>query len=155
MREKRGTGFSSCSASPSEQILVLLVLILITCDQPIVLFLHRRPQPLPKLTHSHTHIRARSLSSPTLTLAAPDVLREDLAVAAKLQTAESARRAGLRGLRSPLARPGQKDEGDEARSPARPPPHHQGARLVEKKTGHPRSAKFPDSFWHSGMTWLV
>ena len=155
MREKRGTGFSSCSASPSEQILVLLVLILITCDQPIVLFLHRRPQPLPKLTHSHTHTRARSLSSPTLTLAAPDVLREDLAVPAKLQAAESARRAGLRGLRSLLARPGQEDEGDEARSPARPPPHHQGARLVEDEKLESLASGFPHSFCHSGMgmTW--
>lgn len=155
MREKRGTGFSSCSASPSEQILVLLVLILITCDQPIVLFLHRRPQPLPKLTQTHTHARARSLSSPTLTLAAPDVLREDLAVAAKLQAAESARRAGLRGLRSLLG-PGQEDERDEARRPARPPPHHQGARLVEEESWASAILdSFILAFSDSGMTWLV
>ena len=96
------------------------------------------------------HARARSLSSPTLNLAAPDVLREDLAVAAKLQAAESARRAGLRGLRSLLARPGQEDERDEARSPARPPPHHQGARLVEEEN-------WASAIWNSRfiLTWLV
>ena len=106
--------------------------------------------------NSHTRARARSLSSPTLTLAAPDVLREDLAVAAKLQAAESARRAGLRGLRSLLARPGQEDERDEARSPARPPPHHQGARLVEEENWASAILdSFILAFTDSGMTWLV
>jgi len=113
--------------------------------------------PFPNsLKHTHTRARARSLSSPTLTLAAPDVLREDLAVAAKLQAAESARRAGLRGLRSLLARPGQEDERDEARSPARPPPHHQGARLVEEENWASAILdSFILAFTDSGMTWLV